>query len=392
MFQSFIGGGDIWSTIMWLVLFVLFMAFGPKMMAAQYIMKLEKEVSELEAMASKSRKHVLNFISKNPSPKIKSSVEGFMEFFAVPPVSTDPYGVVKKLDHIIKQSDKRFDYFVNQLVPEFSKEQKRDLKCALGGAITTHEIAKIVRHMVEIIKKYKMFQMAMIVQMQIPLIKRMAESAEVATKAFADEMPIGDSIGPLVVANMMSGKNKVWEDEEFAFCETKINGKTIIFSKADGPGATVAKPGKFVKKMINKKKINRVITIDAGLRLEGEKSGIVIEGVGIAMNPAGTDRFEIEEVTVNKNIPLDAIVVKVSDKEALTPMTKEVVDSVSNAIRVTKETINREKGKETILVMGVGNTCGVGNNPKSAIEAEKRIRNNIRKLKKDKKDKKKIFK
>ena len=394
MFEAFLGGGgDVWSTIIWFILFIVFIIFGPRMMVTQSILKLEREVLELETMAKNSKKYVLGAISKNPTSKDKSSVDGFMEFFAVEPVSTDPYGVMKKLDHVIKQSDERFDYFVDQLVPHFSKEKKKDLKNALAGAITTHQIAKIVRHMLEIIKKYKMFQLAMVLQMQVPLIKRMSKSAEAATKAFVDEMPIGDTIGPLVIAHMMKGNPKVWENEEFAFTETRMGNKKIIFAKADGPGATVAKPGKFVTKILRRKNVNRIITVDAGLRLEGEKSGIIAEGVGIAMNPAGTDRFEIEEITVKKKLPLDAIVIKVSDEEALMPMNKPIVDSVSNAIKTIKDTINRVKGRETILVIGVGNTCGVGNTPKKAMEAEKRIRANIRKIKRgNEKKKKKIFK
>ena len=77
-----------------------------------------------------------------------------MEFFAVTPISTDPYGIMKKLDHIIKNYDSRFRCFVDQINPNASKEEKKNIKNALSGAITTHQIAKIVRHYVELIKKY----------------------------------------------------------------------------------------------------------------------------------------------------------------------------------------------------------------------------------------------
>ncbi len=392
MFEGFFGGnGDVWSTIVWFVLFIFFIIFGPRLMVTQSILKLERDVSEIEEMAKKAKSHVYSFVAKSPTPKIRGSIDGFMEFFAVEPVSADPYGVMKKLDHIIKRSDKRFNYFVNQITPNFSKEDKRNLKGALGGAITTYQVAKILRHMLEIIKKYKMFQLAMVLQMQIPLIARMAKSALAATKAFTDGIPIGDGIGPLVIASMIKGKVKLYDDEEFVYTETKINGNKIILAKADGTGATVGMPGKFVKKLLKRKKINRIITVDAGMKLEGEKSGTLAEGVGVAMNPAGTDRYDIEEITVRKNIPLDAIIIKVSDEEALMPMKKEIANSVPNAINLIKENINREKRKETILVMGVGNTCGIGNNHKEALEGERKLRAYLRKMEKQKK-KKKIFK
>ncbi|MDD5416651.1 MAG: DUF1512 family protein, partial [Candidatus Aenigmarchaeota archaeon] len=214
--------GDIWSTIIWFVLFIFFLLFGPRLMVTQSVLKLERDVADLEKLAAESKGYVFNYISKKPTPKVKESIRNFMEFFAVTPVSTDPYGVMKKLDHIIKQADKRFDYFVDSIVPDFTVVQKRNLKGALSGAITTHQIAKIVRHMLELIKKYKMFQLAMILQMQLPMIIDMAKSATKATKAFADGVPVGDGIGPLVAAHMMSGKPKVMDEEEFAYTESKV--------------------------------------------------------------------------------------------------------------------------------------------------------------------------
>lgn len=393
MIEAFFGGGgDIWSTVVWFVLFVVFLIYGPKMMVTQTILKLEKDVLEFEQLAKKSRKTVFEMISKSPTKKEKDAINSFMEFFAVTPVSTDPYGVMKKLDHIIKQEDERFNYFVSQLKPDFSTSQKRNLKSALGGAITTYQIAKVVRHMLELIKKYKMFQYGMILQMQIPMIKDLAESAEGATTAFSKQQAIGDGIGPLVAASMIKGKVKLMDDEEFVYSETKVGNKTIIFSKASGPGSTVAKPGKFMQKILSKKKVNRIITIDAALKMEGEKSGSTAEGVGIAMNPGGTDRFEIEDIVVKKNIPLDAIVIKMSEKEALTPMSKDIVNAIPNAIELVKDNINRIKGRETILIMGVGNTCGIGNDHKEAMNAEKAIQVLIKKTPIDKKKKRLSFK
>ena len=106
------------------------------------------------------------------------------------------------------------------------------------------------------------------------------------------------------------------------------------------------------------------------------------------MNPAGTDRYEIEEIVVKRKIPLDAVVIKVSEKEALTPMTKEIANSVPNVLETVKKTINMKKGRESILIMGVGNTCGIGNNHKEAMASEKKIRTNIRKMSKKKKKRK----
>ena len=170
-------GGDLLSTIITFVFFIIVVFFGPRLMTTQTIFKLEQEAVELESMAEKSKGYVLKSVSKRADAKLKENVSSFMEFFAIGPVEADPFGVIKKIDHIVRNSDARFTYFVNQIAPDFSEIKKRDIKNALEGAMMTHQIAKVVRHYLELIKKYKMFQLAMIIQMQLPLITRMAKAA-----------------------------------------------------------------------------------------------------------------------------------------------------------------------------------------------------------------------
>jgi hypothetical protein len=299
----------------------------------------------------------------------------------------DPYGLVKKVDHIVKQSDERFKWVVNQIIPNASKIEKANIKAGLSGAITTHQIAKIMRHMLEIVKKYKIYQLAILVQMQIPIIKSIAKAANAATRSFADGNPIGDSIGPLVIANLTKHKPKLFKDEEFVLSKAKIRNKTIFLCKANGPGANTGKPGKFLQKVIKRNRIKRLITVDAAAKMEGEKTGSVAEGVGVAMGGIGVERYAIEDVAVRMNIPLDAVAIKMSQEEALKPMAKEVFKAIPAAIEKIEESVKRA-GKERILIMGIGNTCGVGNSKKDVPEAEKRIKKIIKKMEMEKKQKK----
>jgi len=379
------GGGDWISTIIWFVLFIVFIFFGPRLMATQTILKLEREAKELEDMAEKSKSYILKSISKKSKKNVKNKINNFMEFFAVSPVGTDPYGVMKKIDHIIRNSDERFKYFVKQIAPDAGNIKQKNIKNALAGAITTYQIAKIVRHFVELIKKYKMFQLAMVIQMQIPLITRIAKASMHATKAFVDGLPIGDGVGALVTSKIMKGEVKNFKDEEFVVVKTKLDGRKVWVAKTDGPGASTGYPGKFLLKFFRKQKINRIITIDAALRLEGEKPGTIAEGVGVAIGGSGVDRYEIEEVAVKKNIPLDAIAIKVSEEEALMPMKKEVLDAVPKAIDALETALKRTRKNEKILIIGVGNTCGIGNDSKSFKIAEEQIKKHARKNKNKKK-------
>jgi hypothetical protein len=252
---------------------------------------LERDVQELELIASKAKRTVIKSVSRRPDKSLRESINGFMEFFSIMPVSLDPFGIMKKLDHIIKNSERRFKYFVNQIAPAFSKEKKMNLKSALSGAIATYQIAKIIRHYFEIIKKYKIFQLALLLQMQIPLIKSIARASASATKAFVNGLPIGDSIGPLVAAKLIpkNARVKRFEEEEFICSEVMIDGKRVWIAKALGPGATTGFPGKFLEKFFKKQKIDRIITVDAAAKLEGEKTGSIAEGVGVAMGGIGVE-------------------------------------------------------------------------------------------------------
>ena len=378
-------GGDLLSQIIWLVLFVVFMVYGQRIMVTQAVIKLEREVYELEEIADKSRRQVIRFISKRADKKLQTSIGNFMNFFAISPVSIDPYGVMKKIDHVSRHSEKRINYFVDEVAPKFSNDKKKDIKNALAGAITTHNIAKIVRHYLELIKKYKMFQLAMIIQMQMPLIARVSKAASKATYAFLDGVPIGDGIGPLIAASLIKGKPRVYEKEEFVVYKTRLEGRDVFISKANGPGATTGYPGKFMLKFMRNNKIDRIISVDAAMKLEGEKTASIAEGVGIAMGGNGVDRYEIEQVVINKNLPLDAIAIKVSDEDALGPMNKLLFNAVPKAQQTLRERIKKTRRGERILVMGVGNTCGVGNDYRTMLKTKEKLRKHMRKINQKKK-------
>jgi hypothetical protein len=383
-------GTDWVSTLVWIILFVITIIFGPRLMTTQTVLKLEQEATEMEEMAEKSKSYILKSLSKSrkASPKVKENVSNFLEFFAISPVGADPYGIIKKIDHVIRNSDQRFNYFVNQIAPDFSEAKKRDLKGALEGAMMTHQIAKVVRHYLELVKKYKLFQLAMVIQMQIPLIKRQADAAMHATHAFIDGLPIGDGIGPLVAVNLMKGKPTLYKEEEFVVLETDFGGRRVFVSKAEGIGSSTGYPGKFLIKFMKKQRIDKMITIDAALKLEGEKTGSVAEGVGVAMGGSGVDRYEIEEIAVKNNIPLDAVAIKLSEEDALEPMKKDVLEAVPKAIEAARKAVLRTPKKERILIMGVGNSCGVVNSADEIPKTLEKIRGHIKKSEEKKKERK----
>ncbi|MEM3802597.1 MAG: DUF1512 family protein, partial [Saccharolobus sp.] len=70
--------------------------------------------------------------------------------------------------------------------------------------------------------------------------------------------------------------------------------------------------------------------------------------------------ISIERVAVKYNIPIDAIIVKMSMEEAITEMRKEIYQAASKALDLVKKTIlERTKVGDIVVIVGVGNTVGV---------------------------------
>ena len=142
-----------------------------------------------------------------------------------------------------------------------------------------------------------------------------------------------------------------------------FEGRTALVIKAEGPGGNVGKPGDAVKAIIeeNEGKIAMVIMIDAGLKLEGEPVGEVAEGIGAAIGGPGVDQFKIEESIAEYHIPINAVIVKEDIGDAVSPMRKEIADSVDKVLeRVKNVVLERTKEGDKVIIVGVGNTIGVG--------------------------------
>ena len=167
----------------------------------------------------------------------------------------------------------------------------------------------------------------------------------------------------MVAAKLMYGTEKRDLPKDCVGSTVQIEGRTAFVIKAKGPGGNVGKVGSAVKKIIdeNEGKIASIIMIDAALKLEGEDVGSVAEGIGAAIGGPGVDAFKIEESILKYNIPLNAIIVREDIGDAVSPMRKEIFDSADNVIeRIKRFLSERTKEGDKVIIVGVGNTVGVG--------------------------------
>ncbi len=385
------GDSSLIGNIVWILLFVVMIFFYPKLMVTQMIWKLEHIAQLLEGFTVNAKRIVISKITKKPTKEMKEAVSNFLEFFAIEPIALDPYGIVKKIEHVYNLSEKRFRYFVKSVSGKANSEEQANLVMGLSGATSLHQISKVVRHFVETIKKTKNLYLGLALQTQLPMIERISRALFKGTEALTNGWAIGDGIGSLTAAHMI-GDSKIKEvDEETLLTSKKIKGKNVLLIKAKGPGGRLGKLGKVVERLVKKQKIAKIITIDAAGKLEGEKTGSIAEGIGVAIGGIGVDRAYIENISTTKEIPLDTVVVKMSNEEAIMPMKLEVLNSIPKVTKLVEDNIARTREKGKIIVVGVGNTSGVGNNKKAAEEAEKHIEKIVALMKKRELHEKKEF-
>ncbi|MCW4054089.1 MAG: DUF1512 domain-containing protein [Candidatus Bathyarchaeota archaeon] len=362
------GGGDSISSILSMIFYVIFIVFvfyGQRIQMYVMIREVEGSLYKLKYIKEEGRKITIKTIKEIGKPQTDPSarVDRYLEYFTISPQSMDPAGIVYKLDHILDVRDTRLKDEVKLMAPECDKVQINNLENTLEAAMALNYIYKVVRHFYIQSKKTLSFYIIMQLQMILPLVMKEAEAYASALKAFADGQPIGDGAGPLVAAKLMHGYETRKVPKDCVVASVPIEGRTALIIKAEGPGGNVGKPGEAVQAVIdeNKGKIASVIMIDAGLKLEGETVGEVAEGIGAAIGGPGVDQFKIEEAVVKYKIPLNAVIVKEDIGDAVSPMRKEIADSANKVIeRVKNVVLERTKEGDKLIIVGVGNSIGIG--------------------------------
>jgi hypothetical protein len=350
--------------ILFVVSFLAFMVFGQQIQSRIALMQIDGAVRRLENMRNDAKSLTVKTLrdvgrsKDDPTPKLNSLLEQFL----ITPVDMDPAGIVKKFDHLLDVREAKFKSDVARIAPEATPSQVNNLENLVEATWALNFMYKIVRHLYLLGKKT--FSIFIIFQLQafLPLIMQEAEAYLGATKAFAEGHPIGDGAGALVVSKLMRNSAVRKVEKDMVAGETVIEGRRVIALKAEGPGGNVGKPGDAIRQVLeeNNGKASMIIMVDAALKLEGEKTGEVTEGIGAAIGGIGTERYKIEEEATKFGIPVYAIVIKQSILEAVTTMKKEIADAAEPVIESIKHLIvEHTKEGELIIVAGIGNTAGI---------------------------------
>jgi hypothetical protein len=334
------------------------------------LMELGNMIGQLDKMRRNGRDETYKKLKENARDenKLGEVFERVLGSFVIFPESMDPTGIVKKMEHIMDIRENRFLNDVKKMLgnPDINETILKTLSNMVEATMALEMLYKIALHYYLLAKKTGNFYIAVQLQMQAPLIFSFAKAYLQAVYAFKEGAPVGDSIGPLTVAKFVENKKIVKQLKEYTkdtdVYEVKHMNRRIFVVKAKGPGGNVGKPGEAIKKLLEKrsKKVKMVVMIDAALKLEGEKTGSIAEGVGAAIGGIGVEKFKIEEEVTKFNIPLYAIIIKMSLAEAISIMKKEIAETYEDVIKRVERVISDETDKgDTIILAGIGNSVGV---------------------------------
>jgi len=357
-------GGDSnpFMMLIWFLPVLLFVFYGQRIQLIITSRDIKKDMAKLEQFRNDARNELIDYVKQKLSPNgdPTQKLDRFFDYFTVMPVDIDPNGIIPKIHHLVRSRDDTTRKQVKSMFSEINTLEVTKVQNLLEIVTTLQLLHKVVRHLFLTAKKQNNYPLILPLQMLLPFIMEQAEALKDAIPAFKKGQPIGDGIGPLVVGEMMLGTKKQNAEFETVYSESEFDGRKLILLKAEGPYATVGRPGEATESIVEKLKPDVIIMIDAALKLEGEDSGSVAQGFGAAIGGIGTDRFKIEAIAVKYDIPIFAIVVRQSVKEAITLMTKEISDQAENVKSQVYEMItDNSNPNQTVLVIGVGNTLGV---------------------------------
>jgi len=350
--------------IIYLVTLFLFM-FGPFQMW-MYSTRVSKDLIRLEIYAKRSREIFLSVAGKYNKNKeeLEKIVNDALEFFYIEPVERDPYGFIKRLDHLLNVSRNKLKLMINKIAPDADTEEKANLENTLTTAMALNSIYKYAKHWYIVGKKAGSIVIMAQLELLMALLRDIARAYYMSFFATIKGIPIGDSVGAMVAARLMMKSTHKIITSETVVSEVDIDGRKAVVVKAEGPGGRVGKPGEAIQKLIEEyqNKINLIIMIDAAAKLESEETGTIAEGVGAAIGDPGPEKYKIEESSTKYGIPVESIVIKQGIDEAVSAMSKKLAESVDKVVERIKNIIHeRVPEGGLVIIAGIGNTIGVGN-------------------------------
>ena len=367
------GQGDLLTSLLqliwllFLMLFILYPNFSQRLQLSYILKDLERKLYGLKRIREEVRSRTIETLRRysEGNMDLERELDQILLSFAITPESMDPYGIVYKLEHIVNTWEDTFEESVKRLCPRADRERMKTLTNLVEVARGIDYLYRVVRHYYLLGKKTSNIYIVLQIQMLMPQLMEIAEAYRQACYAFMQGQPVGDGVGVLAAAKLVEGLEKRTYEvaKDTIVHELVMDGRRLFVLRAAGPGGAVGKPADGIIKIIENEgeRVKAIVMIDAALKLEGEDTGKVVEGIGAAIGGIGVDKFKIEEIAKKYNIPLYAFVIYESIGEAITPMRESIAKAAEEVVERVKNMI-RSKVEEgaSVIIAGIGNTVGIG--------------------------------
>ena len=362
------GGNNIVSyliVLLFLASFIMnFTDIPQRIQLQRYSSFVRRKIYQLEELEVDARRKAVSYMSSLGVSEPAKVLEGFINnFFLIRPVELEPTDIIRRYKHLIRTRESSVRDYVRAVLGRVERSVQHSVETVLEVVGVIRLINKLVRHYLELGLKYNNWILVMQLAIQMPEIVELTKAYANSLNAFTSGLPIGDSVGPLVakiISNWGEPSREVIEGTDLY--EVEVEGRKVYVIKASGPGSNVGWPGEALERVIEEigGPVDRIITVDAALKLESEETGDVAYGTGAAIGDIGPEKIAMERVASKYSIPLDAVVVKMSEVEALSPLSRKLYEATVRAYEEVLRII-REKVKEggRVIVIGVGNTVGV---------------------------------
>ena len=363
-----VNSGD-WTTLLvqifWIVFLVMILTgANQRIQMKLWSIDIRNKLKIIKRYVEEDKRKIEGFLRNLGLELPELLIKKINNFFIIDPVSIEPTDIIKRMDHLIREAEGSIRGIVSSYLPGIGKYERSLVETGLSILSVLNQIYRIIQHYLLTSEKENNWILLMQLELIMPQYMRLVEIYHEALDPFLTGKPIGDSAGPYIALRLIESGEVVSQKvvDETSITEIRLGSRRIYVIKAEGPGSNVGKPGRAVANLIEELKgnVDLVITVDAALKLEGEKTGEIAEGVGAAIGDPGPEKIAIERVTTKYRIPLKAIIIKMGQEDAISTMKKEIYEACERAYEYIRRLIREYTPvNATVVVAGIGNTIGV---------------------------------
>ena len=351
--------------IAWLVMFLLILTgLYQRIQLKLWVLIIKSKLNVIKVIFEEDKLRVKNMLRNMGLATPEALLPRLLDFFIIEPVSIEPTDIIKRMDHILRVTESSIKRVVEKVLPSIGRYERSLVESSISIVAAIGLIYRVLRHYTIQSEREENYIVLMQLMYLMPQILRIVRTYHEALDSFMYGKPIGDGVGPLVAFRLAEKCNVISKRviDDTSVLEATYKNRRLFIVKAEGPGSNVGHPGVVISRVVEELggRVDLILTVDAALKLEGEESGLVAEGVGAAIGDPGPEKIAIERIAVKYNIPLRALVVKMDLKEALTTMRKNLYKACYVVIEHIEKIIEEFTPEGSVIVIaGIGNTMGI---------------------------------